>query len=166
MKLRNKKTGEIFDALIREQGGNCAYSHIVCDIKAYEPNAGIKAKKHYVLGEYNSLTEINEEWEDYKPKEFYYIVQDGDIFSDNDEATKDYVDRIRAIDNYFETKEEAKKALEKLKAWKRLRDKGFRFEGWNWKSQCIDCSLDYSSLTEEQSDEADKDLALLFAEGE
>ena len=69
MKLRNKKTGEIVDALIREQGGNGAYSHIVCDIKAYEPNAGIKAKNRYVLGEYNSLTEINEEWEDYKPVE-------------------------------------------------------------------------------------------------
>lgn len=36
MKLRNKKTGEIFDALIREKGGGGSYSLIVCDIKAYE----------------------------------------------------------------------------------------------------------------------------------
>lgn len=69
MKLRNKKTGEVFDALIREKGGNGAYSHIVCDIKAYEPNAGVKAEKRYVLGEYNSLTELNEDWEDYEQAE-------------------------------------------------------------------------------------------------
>ena len=36
-----------------------------------------------------------------------------------------------AIGNYFESKEEAEKALKKLKAWKRLKDKGFRFNGWN-----------------------------------
>lgn len=33
------------------------------------------------------------------------------------------------IGNYFKTKEEADKAVEKLKAWKRLKDKGFRFDG-------------------------------------
>lgn len=69
MKLRNKKTGKVFNALIREKGGNGAYTHIVCDIKEYEPNAGIKAEKRYVLGEYHSLAELNEEWEDYKPVE-------------------------------------------------------------------------------------------------
>ena len=36
-----------------------------------------------------------------------------------------------AIGNYFKTKKEAEKAVEKLKAWKRLKDKGFRFRGWN-----------------------------------
>ena len=30
----------------------------------------------------------------------------------------------------FGTREEAEKAVEKLKVWKRLKDNGFRFEGW------------------------------------
>lgn len=30
----------------------------------------------------------------------------------------------------FETREEAEKAVEKLKAWKRLKDKGFKFDGY------------------------------------
>ena len=63
MRLRNKKTGKVFDALIREKGGLGSYSHIVCDIKGYEHGGGIKAN---VLGEYNSLTELNEDWEDAK----------------------------------------------------------------------------------------------------
>jgi hypothetical protein len=40
-------------------------------------------------------------------------------------------DRFKEIGNYFETKEEAEKAVEKLKAWKRLKDKQFKFYGWN-----------------------------------
>ena len=62
MKLRNKKTGEIFKV---------TYFNIISD--------------------YNTLAELNEEWEDYD-----------------------------------ETREQAEKAVEKLKAWKQLKDKGFQ----------------------------------------
>lgn len=34
-----------------------------------------------------------------------------------------------AIGVFTDSEEDAKKAVEKLKAWKRLKDKGFRFEG-------------------------------------
>lgn len=71
---------------------------------------------------------MNEEWKDYEePKEYYYIadfgaVREGDVgkFVEDEKSRK-------KIGNYFETKEEAEKAVEKLKAWKRLKDKGFRF---------------------------------------
>lgn len=103
MKLRNKKTGKI-----------------------------VKLEIHHIGGkEYDSLTEVNEEWEDYEePKEYYInsageIVEAGERFSD-----KAYDTSRKEIGNYFETEEEAKKALEKLKTWKRLKDKGFKFEGW------------------------------------
>lgn len=66
MKLRNKKTGEVFDALIREKGGLGLYKHMVFDIKAYKHDGCIKAG---ALGEFNSLAELNEEWEDYTLKE-------------------------------------------------------------------------------------------------
>ena len=69
MKLRNKKTGEVFDALIRERGGGGSYSLIVCDIKAYEQSKSTLDETHFVLDEYESLAGLNEEWEDYEPKE-------------------------------------------------------------------------------------------------
>ena len=69
MKLRNKKTGEVFDAILREKGGGGSYSVIVCDIKAYEQGKNTLDETHFVLDEYDSLAELNEEWEDYKPKE-------------------------------------------------------------------------------------------------
>lgn len=69
MKLRNKKTGEIFDALVREKGGGGSYSLIVCDIKAYEQSKSTLDQTHFVLDEYETLAKLNEEWEDYKPTE-------------------------------------------------------------------------------------------------
>ena len=67
MKLRNKKTGEVFDALIREKGGAGSYSLIVCDIKSYEQSKSTLDATHFVLDEYETLAELNEYWEDYKP---------------------------------------------------------------------------------------------------
>lgn len=68
---------------------------------------------------------------DYKePEVAYYIDSQGDVFVFGDTESDDWT-KEEAIGNYFETKEEAEKAVEKLKAWKRLRDKGFRFEGWD-----------------------------------
>lgn len=69
MRLRNKKTGEVFDALIRERGCAGSYSIIVCDIKSYEHSKSTLNATHFVLGEYNSLAELNEEWKDYIPAE-------------------------------------------------------------------------------------------------
>lgn len=68
MKFRNKKTGEVFDALIREKGGGGSYSLIVCDVKAYEQSKSTPDATHFVLDEYYSLAELNEEWEDFDPK--------------------------------------------------------------------------------------------------
>jgi len=59
------------------------------------------------------------------------------------------------------TREEAEKAVEKLKAWKRLKDKGFRFEGWD--------NTDHSTIHNfslfvaiEDLENINKDLDLLF----
>lgn len=69
MRLRNKKTGEVFDALIRERGGGDTYSIIVCDIKAYNQSKSTLLATHSILDEYDSLAKLNEDWEDYTPKE-------------------------------------------------------------------------------------------------
>ena len=116
MKLRNKKTGEIVDTIFwdDEAGKLC-----VCGNK---------------LNFYNSLTELNEEWEDYEENECYYAITsvraDGGISMMKN--IHNYMNEFdKSIGNYFETKEEAEKAVEKLKAWKRLKDAGFRFVGWD-----------------------------------
>ena len=107
MRLRNKKTGEIgYTAVLQSK------SIIVMDENAIQ------------LSRYDSLAELNEEWENYEPKDHWHIGCEGDVFIDNtEESLKSY----SSIGNDFETKEEGEKAVEKLKAWKRLKDKGFRF---------------------------------------
>ena len=91
MRLRNKKTGEI----------------AVIAINTNHNRFTVIGKKGYL---YDSLAELNEVWEDYRePKEYWYIV-DNDIESDTDDGVD--IDKERkAIGNYFETEEEAKKRL-------------------------------------------------------
>lgn len=108
MKLRNKKTGKVYNVI----NGSI------------ELSVGDRSAQH--SGYYTSLAEINEDWEDYEePKVFYVVDLDGEILpSDFEDKT---IEKSKELGNYFETKEEAKEAVEKLKAWKRLKDKGFRF---------------------------------------
>lgn len=121
MKLRNKKTGEIKD--IQLGNHNDPSDGIVV---VYSKN-GEPREPH---DQYSSLAELNEEWEDYEePKEYWYINDIGEvevIEEDESEETED----AKQIGNYFSSKEEAEKAVEKLKAWKRLKDDGFKFDGW------------------------------------
>lgn len=110
---------------------------------------------------YNNLAELCEKWEDYEePKVYYYISDFGAIreceigkFPEDEEGRKQ-------IGNYFETEEEAEKAVRKLKAWKRLKDKKFRFRKW----RTADIGGDkYYFVIQAEADDADKaDLDLLF----
>lgn len=107
MRLKNKKTGEIVEYDIIEAG-----------LKVNPVGGYIAA---------DSLTEFCDEWEDVEePKEYWYLDCYGmvlrAIYNGNE-----WDERRKLIGNYFETREEAEKAVEKLKAWKRLKDKGFRF---------------------------------------
>jgi hypothetical protein len=79
-----------------------------------------------IVGKYNSLSELNEEWEDYEePKEYWFISSSGKPHAF--EGADDYFTPGRKeIGNYFSSREEAEKAVEKLKAWKRLKDKGYK----------------------------------------
>ena len=119
MKLRNKKTGEIAD--LEHKG--LVRSNPKGKLVVWKTNAND-------FEEYNSLAELNEEWEDYeKPKDdsLWWIDFDGEVVKDKATEYDTDDEGMKAIGNYFDTKEEAEKAVEKLKAWKRLKDKGFRF---------------------------------------
>ena len=100
MKFKHKITGEIIDI---KDALRDSYDY---------PN-------HYL---------ISAGWEDYEePKKYWYVDCDGEVIEGREENT--HFDRgCEEIGNYFETKEEAERAVEKLKAWKRLKDKGFKFE--------------------------------------
>lgn len=117
MKLRNKKTGEIADF----SKGNFISSKDYGFVIYKDGGRGI---------EYNSLAELNEEWEDYEEPEGWWFI-DSDYEPHATNSTLRNLEADREIGNYFETEEDAKKAVEKLRAWKRLKDKGFVFKGVN-----------------------------------
>ena len=112
MKLRNKKTGEIQQIVVMP----------IID--------GYPDEHEEVKGE-TSLKDFNEEWEDYEePKEYLYIdTAMMEVTYNTSGAEPDVEEFNKEVGNYFETREEAEKAVEKLKAWRRLKDKGFKFEG-------------------------------------
>ena len=115
MKLRNKKTGEIVE---------------LCKVNP-EPFEAVDFNC-------SSIAELNEEWEDIpeEPKEYWFINDlDGtpmkcELRSSSVRDFGEWIKKRKQFGNYFETGEEARQAVEKLKAWKRLKDKGAEFYGW------------------------------------
>lgn len=147
MKLRNKKTGEIGKLSVYTDG------HVSVDdvVNPWQENA---------IKSYNSLADLNEEWEDYEePKKYWYITGEGDICRD-DIKHSEWIEERKSIGNYFETEEEAERAVERLRAWKRLRDKGLRFERWGIGGEYGN-TITFSDYIE-YNDETRADLDLLF----
>lgn len=117
MKLKNKKTGETAELI--EYGTPVEDGRVIFRFKG---QTGLFKKA------YRSLAEFNEEWEDYEEsKKYWYMDYGGRIKAMNDANDEEDVAR-KQIGNYFEAKEEAEQAVEKLKAWKRLKDSGISFE--------------------------------------
>lgn len=71
-------------------------------------------------------------------KEYWYINEYGSVMKAESYGRDTIYDKSRKnFGNYFETKEEAEKVVEKLVAWKRLKDKGIRitlrrYKGCAW----------------------------------
>ena len=110
MKLRNKKTGEIATVKgFRSVEGEIQMTYTIDNDET----------KLYLYCT-PSLTTFTEEWQDYEePEEYWCITGRGNLHylqDMTDENDKDH----REIGNYFETKEQAEKAVEKLKAWHKL----------------------------------------------
>ena len=159
MKLRNKKTGEIVeDAYVRETHDFQfdGQKHVLAVFKGngHRPPERIS-------GPYSSLAELNAEWEDYEPQKYWYIDPDGNI----EKCSKDdeYDKPAKEIGNYFETKEEAEKAVEKLKAWKRLKDNGFKFDyGRDYQGDHAESVYGNIDFEIPRYDGVEADLDLLF----
>ena len=124
MKLRNKKTGEILGSL---------------GLFIIQNPNGINCE---TITKYDSLAKLNEEWEDYEePKYFWFIDPEVLIACESTEPLlcdkKVAIETMKQIGNYFETKEEAEKVVEKLKALKVLNDNGFRFIDWEFDMKTV-----------------------------
>lgn len=160
MKLRNKKTGEIKDVE--------SLGHEKSLRDKYGPQITLSWNTEYEnLGEcrtYNSLSELNAEWEDYEePKAFGWRI---DEYNEPEEIgfgfSLEELEYLKEIGLLFKTKEETEKAVERLKAWKRLKDKGFKFKGYTddsgdlFSCQVIRCRFD------DFGKESREDLDLLF----
>ena len=138
MKLRNKKTGEIIDF------GSPAFI--------------IDNNKNNVSMQIKNLAELNEEWEDYQEPCGWCITMYGGI----SRITKDdefLINDLKEIGNYFNDKEAAYDGLAKLKAWKRLKDKGFNLEGIVEPFFCLDI---YMADNSPRYQELKKDLIIVF----
>lgn len=135
MKLRNRKTGEIID---------------------------IKDAL-YASDDYPNHYTIEDDWEDYEePKEYWFVGCCGRVFkatTDEVEYNEEHISGHKTIGNYFETKEEAEKAVEKLKAWKRLKENGFKFDRYK-RNEIYNGDLVIDATDRFSCD--DKDLELLF----
>lgn len=104
MKLRNNKTREI-----------AIFGEGIVDLRR--------------IGCKNVAEMLEAGWEDYEePKDHWYINYQGEVYVLDPKAVPEYSRNAKSIGNYFETKEEAEKAVEKLKAWQRIKDKGVYFE--------------------------------------
>lgn len=92
--------------------------------------------------EVHTLAELNEEWEDVPAEEVWYLGE--------------------RIGNYSMPKKEAKEATEKILAWKRLKDKGFRFIGKTYETDKRFGSIFYNVDEDTYSEDIIDDLDLLF----
>ena len=84
-----------------------------------------------IISKYTSLAELNEEWEDYEEeeKEYYTLNSSGQIWTTecfNEESIKN----MKQIGNYFNTREEAEKAVERLKKLQNLRNRGYNIDAY------------------------------------
>lgn len=122
MRLKNKKTGEVGNLALNVNPNRESYSVLSTE-------NGDTVCGNLVLADYNSLAELTEEWEDMpeEPRYYYFIRSESLTVGCSPISNTRSCRNRKEIGNYFETEEETEKAIEKIKAWKRLRAKGFRF---------------------------------------
>lgn len=107
MKLRNKKTGEIWELVNRNEGTSAVI---------WVSNG---SQTHLI----ESIEELASRFEDYEePKDFWYIDADGKVKETTYLTEADRAD-LKNFGNHFESQEEAENAAKKIQAWTRLNNK-------------------------------------------
>ena len=159
MKLRNKRTGEIGWLY-------CDHISVPKKMTVFSEDKDLAAP-HW---DYSSLAELTEDWEDYKePKDYYFIRSESLTVGYSPISNTRSCKNRKEIGNFFETKEEAEKAVEKLKAWKRLKEAGFIVHSWNGNlggeyhyDCCGQVNITAEVVDSDKRDTVKADLNLLF----
>lgn len=147
MKLRNKKTGGLATFEVHD------------DYLTLKTDSG--------WHDYDSLAELNEEWEDYED-ELFYVISAEHKSGYQCVLKEDYPEICEVAKELgigFETEKEARRAVEKLKACKRLKDKGFKLNGWTIDDGLrvsICTNLDSDGIYDKDRKETKKDLDICF----
>ena len=156
MRLRNKRTGEIKRVEFLSDYQNDDGTEI-----------GFRVADTLDVYSYKSLTELNSEWEDVpEQKEYWSINELGTLIQITHTRENIYDKSRKNFGNYFSSREEAEQAVEKLKAWKRLKDKGFKFRDWDISHHNLGAIEFFLPDVVNDIDEYRKDLDLLFQGGE
>lgn len=134
------KAGEIFylsdtGNLLRESDNVAAYSWTTLD------------KFPNILTDWFEQIKEPTRWKPEQNQDYYYVSSDGCVYHDS-WANGSRLDNGRfEIGNCFGTEEEAERVVEKLKAWKRLKDSGLKFKDWNKsnydKTFCINAEVEH-----------------------
>lgn len=141
MKLRNKKTGEIAEFIVHKRTEDSKDGNQV-----YAPFA------------------INpEEWEDYEEPKWYWYIDTSmmEVTYNTPGAESDIEEFNKEIGNYFETREEAEKAVEKLKIFNNIKNHEFMFDGWYYGT---DGNIVILANAHEFNDMEEQDLTKVFGE--
>lgn len=145
MKLKTKfqdedfELGEVVDATISTT--SLVDTHI--KLKAKAKRGG---EHMFNFSRISELFEMFEDYEEQKGSALDLMILTLTNFIEN-EPDEDKVDL-----------EDCKNMLEKLKAWKRLKDKGFRFKTWGWDDSSNNEYTIYFTLDSKSGDAVDLDL--------
>ncbi len=142
---------------VRDRFDKNRIGDLVCDgAYKYVQNFAVEIDGKRVA-EYDSLDGVFQEWEDYEePK------------NDRIRVIESFIHYVEEAEDSFYCDETVQKFTKKLKAWKRLQDKGFKICGWNMAMRELDVEVPekffdkQGPITMEISDETRKDLDLLF----
>lgn len=142
--------GDIFE--IRDDG--CLWLVDTSEEGHWKKN--VMAYHKYTL---EAFPNILEDWFE-EIRGFWCIREMGNI-DYNTVSREGIIGAYKRIGNYFETREEAERAVRKLKAWKRLKDKGFRLSAVVDTFFCLDIFMK-DELYESMKD----DLKIVFEDEE
>lgn len=158
-KLRNRNTG------------------VIGVLVAYDVDKGIFAVKSQGGDRcyYYSLAALHDVWEDYEEPKVGYIIDpmEEDCVSVDDSGYEELdIERAKELGIWLKTREEAEKAVEKLKAFKRLKDKSeFEIISYEFDAEHSEGHIDFFIPRRNTFDTLDlhcvkQDLDLLFSGGE
>lgn len=152
MKLKNKKTGETGYYLHTHRD----YKTGVLKVAVLKDGVPFSEFKPYEpIYDYDSLAELNEEWCDCEEPEEYWHIAELCAGLQKKQDTDNGEDRFnKQIGNYFETEEEAELAVRKLKAWKRLKDKGLRFEYYDYSDRDLHNHIQIKAITNREVEDS------------